>query len=246
MAKQKPLSPADCDAVILAGGKATRLQSVVSDRPKILAEIDGLPFAHYLLNQLLRAGFHRAIICTGHLADMVEGALGHCWHDMELVYSREEEALDTGGAIRLALPQLAGRNAVVINGDTFVQIDFAAMLQRFETSGAAAALALVDVPDPQRYGSVKLSPDGYVMGFHEKNILAQPGQPASINAGIYVLPPQAIAMIPLGRKVSVEREIMPRWIEQGLLGISSPGPFIDIGTPESFGLAQTVLREWAD
>ena len=249
MAQQEPLissiTPAACDAVILAGGKATRLQSVVSDRPKILADIGGRPFAHYLLTQLARAGFRRAVFCTGHLADMVENAIGPRWDGLEVVYSREETACDTGGALRLALSRLQAKHCVVVNGDTFLALDFAAMLAQYGSSEAAAAIALVNVDNPGRYGSVSVAPNGLVTGFVEKSAAAKLAGSAPINAGVYVVPREEVAEIPAGQPLSIERDIMPLWVAKGLLAYRCSGPFIDIGTPQSYAEAQDVLALWS-
>jgi NDP-sugar pyrophosphorylase family protein len=238
------MSPADCDAVILAGGRATRLQSVVSDRPKLLAEIAGRPFAHYLLTQLARAGFGRAVFCTGHMADQIEAALGRHWGSLELAYSREESALDTAGAVRHALPLLHTGLSVVINGDTFLGIDFASMLKATAVRKAAGAIALVEVADAQRFGSVSVSPKGLITGFVEKG--AGHMRPGLINGGIYALERSLIEQIPAGRKISLERDMMPVWIPQGIHGYLATGPFIDIGTPESYAESQQVLARWIE
>lgn len=238
------LLPRDCDVAILAGGKATRLQPVVSDRPKFLAEIGGRPFAHYQLTELARAGFRRAVICTGHLAYMIEAALGPRWMEMDLIYSREEIVLDTGGAVRLALNHLTASHAIVLNGDTFVELDYAGLLSSVGNRGAIAALATIEVDEPQRYGAVDMSPDGLIQRLVEKGQVLSTG-PAAINAGVYLLPRSLIESIPEGRKISLERDLLPHWIQQGIVGFPAGGPFIDIGTPASYTLAQSVLAKWA-
>ena len=96
-------------AVILAGGKGTRLQSVVSDRPKPMAEVYGRPFVSALLDRLSTVGFRRVVLCTGYMAEVIEAALGHTYRGMELVYSREAIPLGTAGALRLALPAMAAK-----------------------------------------------------------------------------------------------------------------------------------------
>jgi D-glycero-alpha-D-manno-heptose 1-phosphate guanylyltransferase len=239
--------PAQCDVFILAGGKATRLQPIVNDRPKILADVCGRPFAHYLLAQLERAGFRRAVICTGHMADMVEIALGSRWKTMELIYSREETAMDTAGALRLALQKFRTEHCVVVNGDTFVNVDFADLLRCYSAAEAVAAIVVAAVRDPQRYGSIVISPTGLVTGFREKARTAPASiSPDLINAGVYVLSRPLIDRIPVAQKVSIERDMMPLWVDMGVLAYKSAGPFIDIGTPSSYAEAQHLLAEWAD
>jgi NDP-sugar pyrophosphorylase family protein len=243
--RHSSILPAQCDVFILAGGKATRLQPVVNDRPKILADVRGRPFAHYLLNQLERAGFTRAVICTGHMADMVEIALGSRWKTMELIYSREESAMDTAGALRLAFQKFRTEHCVVVNGDTFVNVDFIDLLSCYSAADAVAAIVVAAVRDPQRYGSIVISPTGLVTGLREKAASAFIS-PGLISAGVYVLSRPLIERIPVAQKVSIERDMMPLWLDRGVLAYKSAGPFIDIGTPASYAEAQHFLAEWAE
>ena len=100
----KMVKLSDITAAILAGGQGTRLRPVLADRPKVLAEVMGRPFLSYLLDQLSSAGARKVILCTGYMGDMVQEVYGGTYKSLHLLYSREDEPLDTGGALRLALP----------------------------------------------------------------------------------------------------------------------------------------------
>ena len=221
-------------ALILAGGLGTRLRSVVADRAKPMAEVAGKPFLCYVLDLLDRAGVRHAVLCTGHRGGGVQGGLGPRYRGLELEYSQEDEPLGTGGALRLALPRLRSEDAVVLNGDSFFGLD----LEAFWTAASArpgAVLAVTEVPDTSRYGRVELDEDGRVVAFHEKS----PGT-GTVNAGIYRLP--AAFLAPMSGTFSLERDAFPAWIGR-LWGQVAEGPFLDIGTPESYGRAEAFFRE---
>lgn len=220
---------------ILAGGLGTRLRPVVGERPKALAAVAGRPFLAILLEWLARAGARRVVLCTGYRGDLVRQELGDRFGPIDLVYSREDQPLGTAGALRLAYPLLDSELALVLNGDSFCQVDLAAMLDWRAAKAAPALMLLTWVEDAARYGRVELDPDGVVTAFREK----QPqGGPGWINAGVYMLERRVLESIPPGREVSLEREIFPAWVGNGLHGFAEGQRFLDIGTPESFAQAQ--------
>lgn len=220
---------------ILAGGLGTRLRPVVGERPKALAAVAGRPFLAILLEWLARAGARQAVLCTGYRGDLVRQELGDRFGPIDLVYSREDQPLGTAGALRLAYPLLDSELTLVLNGDSFCQVDLAAMLDWRAAKAAPALMLLTWVEDAARYGRVELDPDGVVTAFREK----QPqGGPGWINAGVYVLERRVLESIPPGREVSLEREIFPAWVGNGLHGFAEGRRFLDIGTPESFAQAQ--------
>ncbi len=219
---------------ILAGGRGTRLRSVVSDRPKPLAEVAGRPFVTRLLDQVAEAGFGPVVLCTGYMAPLVEETLGARYRGMDLRYSPEPEALGTAGAIRLALPLIETSRALVLNGDSFCDVDLRAQLAAHERDGAHATLALVEVADAGRYGRVRLGQGTAIERFEEKVEDAGRGL---INAGVYLLERGVVEAIPQGRAVSIEREIFPAMLGERLRGFVTDGRFLDIGTPESLAAA---------
>lgn len=234
--------PAGVTVAILAGGLGTRLRSVVADRPKVLARVNGRPFLSHLLDQVAEAGFEQVVLCTGFRADAVEAEFGHSYRTLRLGYSPEPEPLGTGGALRLALPQLTSSSVLVLNGDSYCDADLAAFWQTHQQSGARGSLLLVWVADAGRYGQVEVTSQGEILSFREK----QPGAPAGwINAGIYLLERALLANIPVGRAVSLERECFPGWLGLRLQGVTVQGKFLDIGTPQSYAQAEAFFSNKA-
>src|SRR5262245_6608804 len=142
----------DCDwtAAILAGGLGTRLRSVVADRPKVLAPVAGRPFLAYLLDQLEAAGIQETVLLVGFGADQVRSAFGNKYGEMKLVYSVEPEPLGTAGAVRRALPLLAGETIILLNGDSYCGVDLGAFRSFHEAHGHAASLCLARVDNASR------------------------------------------------------------------------------------------------
>lgn len=225
-------------AVILAGGLGTRLRSVVTDRPKVLAEIHGRPFLAYLLDQVAAAGVTQAVLSTGYLGEQIQATFGPVYRTVRLHYSLETEPLGTAGALGLALPLLQAETVLVMNGDSFCQADLSAFWAWHSAKEAAASLLLTQVPDTSRYGKVETTPDGQVLSFVEKGTSTGPGW---ISAGIYLLKRDLLATIPPSRAVSIEKEVFPAWVGHGLYGYQSQGQFLDIGTPESYAQAETFF-----
>lgn len=224
---------------LLAGGLGTRLRPVVADRPKVLAPVSGRPFLTYLLDQLLTAGVRETVLLVGYAADRVRTAIGDDYRGMRLIYSIETEPLGTGGAVRLALPQLCGQTILLLNGDSYCDVELAQFLAFHHRTKAHASLALAEVSDTSRYGRVCTDPVGRVVGFEEKGGVRSPGR---INAGIYLLQRGAVDLIPESGPVSLEKEVFPQWVQlRGVWGFGG-GRFIDIGTPESYADADEFFR----
>ncbi|MCX8052308.1 MAG: nucleotidyltransferase family protein [Armatimonadetes bacterium] len=228
---------ANIDAVILAGGKGTRLQSVVSDRPKVLAEVRGTPFIFYQLDYLAAVGVRRVILCTGYLGVLVREVVGDSYSEMKIVYSQEDRPLDTAGALRLALPLISSDPALIMNGDSLFTSNYDEFYQRHTDAGAEGSLLLVEIKDCGRYGRVSTDSTGRITRFEEKS--DQPG-PGRISAGVYILAKSLIEDIPSNRPVSIEREMFPSWVGRNIYGFLGEGEFIDIGTPESYALANSI------
>ena len=225
----------DLSVAVLAGGLGTRLGSVISDRPKALAKIRGRPFLAYLLDQLSTAGFSSVVLCTGHLGQQIEETFGESYGNLRISYSREARPLGTGGALRLALPYLISDPVLVMNGDSFCAADLSDFWNWHRARGSKATMLLVQVPDTQRYGSVRVDPDGAIIQFAEKGI---GGVSGSINAGVYLLSRQVIHSIPGDTDVSLEYYVFPTLMTHGLYGYAGGGRFLDIGTPEDFAAAE--------
>jgi len=229
----------DVTVAVLTGGLGTRLRSLVADRPKVLAEIHGVPFLAFLLDQLAAAGCRSVVLCTGYLGDRISHTFGGSYGPLRLGYSQEHEPLGTGGALRLAMTQLDSDPVLVMNGDSYCGIDLGAYREWHCRQQATASMALARVTRSDRYGLVKLDSAARVVEFAEK----KGGGEAWINAGIYLLSQQVLRSIPEDVCVSLEREIFPHWVGRGLYGYLSSGPFLDIGTPDDFAAAGNFFAQ---
>lgn len=228
----------DITAVILVGGLGTRLRPVLSDRPKILAEVLGCPFLTYLLDQLSHAGALDVVLCTGYMGDMVQEVYGDTYRSLHLLYSQEDEPLGTGGALRLALPLLKSDHVLVMNGDSYIHADLSSYVNWFFQIDRRASLLLTRVPDTGRYGMVKVKKDESILAFEEKGMARGAGW---INAGVYLMETSLLTSISSEKTFSLEREVFPSLVGNGLFGYRSKGRFIDIGTPESYATAENFF-----
>jgi mannose-1-phosphate guanylyltransferase len=233
------------DAVVLVGGSGTRLRPLTLRTPKPMLPLVDRPLLAYLFDQLADAGVTRAILACGYLPDaLVEhfGDGGAMASGLALEYVVESEPLGTAGAARLAAAGRVSETFLLLNGDILSEHDLSALVALHRSKGASATLALVQVDDPSRYGVVEVDPDGTVLRFVEK---PAPGESASnlVNAGAYVLEPSVLASIPEGRAVSIEREIFPGLVGNGLAALALEGFWSDVGTPESYLAAHARLLE---
>lgn len=230
----------DIPVIILVGGLGARLQHILPDRPKPMAEINGRPFLSYLLDHFIRCGLRRVILATGFKSEIIRQYYGESYGPLSLKYSTEEAPLGTGGALSLAYAHVSGPLVLAANGDSYCHDDLQGLFQFHNQRRARVTMLLTAVPEVERYGQVLTDKRGAVSGFKEKKAGRGSGL---INAGIYLLETELLNRIPSGRQVSLEAEIIPSWIGRGFYGYISPGPFIDIGTPESLSMAAHFLAE---
>lgn len=232
---------ADVMAVILAGGFGTRLRSVVSDRSKVLAEVDGQPFIGFILGKLSAAGVKSVVLCTGYKGAELKKALGERYEGLQLAYSHEASPLGTAGALRLALPQLDADPILVLNGDSFCTGDLHDFIAFHDEQRADVSVMLVHKNDTAPYGRVELDDANRIVAFHEKHGDAGPGW---INAGVYLVSRERVEEIPADRPVSIETEMFPAWTSRGLYGFRCEGELIDIGTPERYAAAPAFFASY--
>lgn len=226
------------ECVVLAGGKGTRLRSVVSDLPKCMAPVAGRPFLAWLLDDLREAGFDHIILSLGYKHEAVEAWVASRPDRDSITCVVEEEPLGTGGGVRLALRQARENAVFILNGDTFFGVDYPAMQAFHRQSGAQATLALKPLRDFDRYGEVTLDGEGRITAFREKRPCAE----GLINGGVYLLQRDALAEMP--ERFSLEKDYFePKAESAGLAGFRSEGYFIDIGIPADYARAQ---RDFAD
>jgi D-glycero-alpha-D-manno-heptose 1-phosphate guanylyltransferase len=225
------------EAIVLAGGLGTRLRSVVPDLPKPMAPVAGRPFLSLLLDRLSDAGFTRAVLATGYRHDSIRAHFGERYRGLALRYSVEDHPLGTGGAMRLASDQVSQYPVFVLNGDTFLELDYQAMLASHRRAQARLSVAVCRVPDLSRYGALEIEA-GRIHGFLEKGRSG----PGVINAGVYLLDAEIMLSIPVGAPVSFEQQLLvPRVGELRPNAFFADGLFIDIGIPEDFARAQQLF-----
>ena len=214
-------------AVVLVGGEGTRLRPLTHTTPKSMLPIANRPFLEHQVAHLRAHGVDRIVLACGYRPDAIRAHFG-----AELEYLVEPEPLGTGGAIAYAARTLS-ETFVVANGDVLTDLDLSALVRFHRDRDARMTLALHPVDDPSRYGVVVTAADGAVTAFIEK---PPPGTApaATINAGTYVVEPDALDLIPEGRRVSVEYEVFPLLVGAGLYAQSSEGYWRDIGTPASY------------
>jgi mannose-1-phosphate guanylyltransferase len=220
-------------ALILAGGEGTRLRPLTSTIPKPVVPLVDRPFIAYMLEWLRGHGVDDVVLSVGHMAAGVRNVLGDgAAYGVRLRYMEEEEPLGTGGAIKHA-ESLLDERFLVLNGDVLTDLDLTAQLALHEERGARGTLALIEVPDPSAYGLVRLDADGAVTEFVEK---PAPDQIDThmISAGAYVLERSVLELMPAGESCSIEREIFPQLVGNGLYGHAGEGYWLDIGTPERY------------
>ena len=226
------------EAIILAGGQGTRLQSVVSDVPKPMAAIQGRPFLDYLLKWLENNTVSRIVLSTGYKSELIKSYYGAKFGLLSIEYSVEDTPLGTGGAIKEALQLCHNESVFVINGDTFFDVDLSVLQERHLKTSADITIALKEMQNPDRYGTVCLD-NGVVTSFCEKQNIRH----GLINGGVYVVTPDSFARSGLPTKFSFENDFLH--LEDLVIhGVEFSGSFIDIGCPEDYALAQKLIPQW--
>ncbi len=231
-------------ALVLVGGEGTRLRPLTLTQPKPALALVDRPFIRYLADWVGRHGIDEVIMACGFKADALRDAIGDAIPGgPSIVYIEEPEPLGTAGPLRLAADQgLLDERFVAVNGDLLTDLDLSALVRRHEATGAVTTLALHPVDDPSSYGLVRRREDGEVLGFLEK---PDPDEidTDEVSAGAYVIEPSVIERIPAGRPVSIEREIFPQLVGNGLYGLRLEGYWMDIGTPERYLQASWDILE---
>ncbi|MFF7213091.1 sugar phosphate nucleotidyltransferase [Streptomyces sp. NPDC008238] len=237
------------EAILLVGGKGTRLRPLTVHTPKPMVPAAGVPFLTHQLARARAAGVEHIVLATSYLAEVFEphfgdgSALG-----LRLEYVTEDEPLGTGGAIRNVADRLdsaPGDPVLVFNGDILTGLDIAGLVATHRDSGADVSLHLTRVEDPRAFGLVPTDATGRVTAFLEKPETPEEIVTDQINAGAYVFDRSVIDSIPTGRPVSVERETFPGLLADGahLQGMVDSTYWLDLGTPHAFvrGSADLVL-----
>ena len=219
-------------ALILVGGEGTRLRPLTAEIPKPVVTLVDRPFLAYMLEWLARHGVQDVVMSCGFKAEKVRAVLGDgSAYGVRITYKEEPEPLGTGGALKFCEDVLEDR-FLMLNGDVLTDIDLTAQIAQHERTGATGTLALVPVPDPSAYGLVRTADDGEVLEFIEK-----PERDVGVNtisAGAYVLERSVLDLLEPGRKASIERDVFPRLVGNGLFARTSDDYWLDIGTPDRY------------
>jgi len=228
----------DVPCLILVGGLGTRLRPVLPDIPKPMAPVGGKPFLEYLVRWLSRARLRHIVLCAGYGAVQIQKYFGQGEaFGAQITYSIENEPLGTWGAIRLAAEQIDYPEFLVLNGDSWIQVNLSALLDFHHQKGGVSSIAAVRMEDSSRFGSIKLGAAGRITAFLEK----QTEGSTLINGGVYVFSRRALDIAPHTTGASsLEKEIFPALIPHGVYGMHVEGYFVDIGVPEGY---KRLLRD---
>ena len=228
------------DCIILAGGMGTRLQSVVNDKPKCLADVNGKPFLSYIAAHLSKYHFCKVIFSVGYKKEMVIDYVMSHRDEFKFAFdfAEENEPLGTGGAILNALPYSDTEDFFVVNGDTFFDVDFDKMIEFQQGKMSDCTLALKPMQKADRYGLVKINEAEQITGFEEK----KENGSGLINGGVYCIYRNSFLNIPFEQKFSFEKDYLEKFIsERDMYGFVQDKYFIDIGIPEDYTRAQTEI-----
>ena len=220
-------------ALILVGGHGTRLRPVTTTLPKPAIPLVDRPFIRYMIDWLARHRVDDIVMACGFLPDALQEALGdEIPGGPRLRYVTEPEPRGTAGAIKFASDLLDDR-FFALNGDVLTDLDLTALLAQHESSGARATLGLYPVDDPSSYGLVRRREDGEITEFLEKPDPAEIDTD-EVNAGCYVLEKSVLELVPADEDVSIERQVFPQLVGNGLYSRRLEGYWMDIGTPERY------------
>jgi D-glycero-alpha-D-manno-heptose 1-phosphate guanylyltransferase len=230
-------------AVILAGGKGTRLRAEVPDSPKPLAPVNGRPFLKYLMSYWVSQGVDRFVLSVGYMAERVIEEIGDRFDEVPVVYAVEERPLGTGGGLVRAMRQLrAGEPFLVLNGDTYFDVPLPGLRRFHETKGSDWTFGLFRTNDTKRYMEVGLGEDDRLISL----VAPAAAGEAWVNGGVYLISPGVLDRIVdrFEGEVSLEGQVIPALLElkSSMHGFRHGGAFIDIGIPADYRRAASVLE----
>jgi len=223
------------DVLILCGGRGTRLQSIVSDRPKPLAEINGRPFLDILINYVEGFGFKRFILSVCHMADSIENYYNKSKYPFEILFSHEINPLGTGGAVKKAEKLILSNPFLVMNGDSFCPVDMNQFVDFHNKKNAILSMVVVESNYSTEFGEIILDDLQRIIRFEEKK---RRNGKSFINAGIYLFKKDIFSMIPPNTKYSLEYDLFPNLVRGEFYGFYTDEKLIDIGTPERYEQAK--------
>ncbi len=231
------------EAIILAGGFGTRLQSVVSDVPKPMAPVNGEPFLNYVFDYLKHYNIQHVVLSTGYLSDKIINYYQESFKGIHISYTTEESPLGTGGGLRLAMEKCLENEVLVMNGDSFFDISLSDFYLQHKRAHSDCSLALRTVSNASRYGTITLNESGQITTFQEKNNISSAGL---INAGIYLIrKPVFMNQTPREVPFSIEKDFFEKHLNDlKLFGFEYTGYFMDIGIPEDYTQIQHDFKKF--
>lgn len=228
------------DVVILCGGKGERLRSIVKDLPKSMAKFDQRPFLSILMEYVASFGFQRFILCTGYMAGFIKKYYSLKPMPWEILYSEEKKALGTGGAIKKAKQLIQSNPFLVMNGDSFCQLDLGKFIDFHLAKKALVSMALAGSNNNKDCGKVILDSRKRIVRFEEKMIFKAKHFDS---AGIYLFKEDVLSLMPASAKYSLERGLFPKLVGQEFYGYITQAKLIDIGTPKRYAQARRYFCE---
>lgn len=235
----------EIDVFILAGGSGKRLRAISRNKPKPMMEIGGRPFLDLILDYMAHFGFRRFILGTGYKADMIKKYYTRNKKPgLNILFSREASALDTGGAVKNARGKIRSRYFFVLNGDSFCKFNPSDFINFHNKNRAIVSILLGKASDGREYGEVGLEKSSRIKSFNEKTAKAKK---CLVNAGVYIFDRRAFSLMPRGKKFSLERDFFPSLAGERIFGYPRSEFLIDIGTPERYIKAKKYANSiWHD
>jgi len=226
----------DIDVLILCGGFGRRLKDICGDIPKPMVRISDYPFLNILIDYLANFGFRKFILGVGYKSDIIKGY----YKDKEtperqILFSEEKIPLDTGGTVKNAKKLVNSNPFFVLNGDTFSEFNPFDFLSFHKQKRALVSILLKNITNGRDYGEIKIDEFSRIRKFSEKDSKLKR---TLINAGIYIFEREIFGLMPSSSRFSLERDFFPHIINERIFGYTSPGFFIDIGTPERYSRAK--------
>ncbi len=226
-------------ALILAGGRGTRMRPLTDKIPKVLLPVGGRPFLFYLINFLKTQGVKEFILAVGYKAQKIKDYFGNGEKfGVKIVYSEEKKPLGTGGALKNAEKFIKHRDIFVLNGDIFIDVNIKKMTEFHKRMKLPITIGVCWVNDISRYGRVAINKKNVIMKFEEKEYIKEEG---FINGGIYLINKKIIKDLPSNRNISLEKELFPQLIGQ-MAAFKIKGYFIDIGIPQDYQKFQEDVK----
>ncbi|MGB1039860.1 MAG: HAD-IIIA family hydrolase [Flavobacteriales bacterium] len=229
------------EAIILAGGLGTRLRSEVSNLPKSMAPINGIPFLQYQFDYLNQSNIKTVYLAVGYLSDSIVKFFGDSYNGISITYVFEKEPLGTGGAISQAIEKTKSEQILILNGDTMFQVELNEFYKSHEESKADFSMALKPLKNFKRYGVVQLNANNQAIGFEEKKFQ----ESGTINGGVYILNKSKLNSYSFPKKYSFEKEFLEKqYTKLKFNGFISKNYFLDIGIPADYEKAQSDFKHY--